>query len=352
MDTTNRSKGFPPNTLQDLSNRSASNFMGLLRACKVNSLVLALGAGVSASAGLPAWGKLLRRICSAFFYHWEFLSETERVTFDRPPRNLSLVFAHEYMWSDESIETANLFAIGDSLLVAQQIKNCIRDLDWRWLLRRALYDDEYENRHTGEPSSLIEILSKACFSPLLRIEAVINYNYDDLFERCLKSMGVCYKPIFSEPHIPKSGTLPVYHPHGFLPLNGGPANTQFVLTETDYHQHVSEPHSWSNLVQLQSFTTSSCVFVGTSMKDPSMRRMLCLAQTSHRMSHFAFLPVGIPKTQRNEMFDALFDRDALRLGVRVIRYDPMEEGQETHGRLVELLELLLTSMRDTSIIWS
>ena len=161
-----------------------------------------------------------------------------------------------------------------------------------------------------------------------------NYNYDNLFERCLKSMGVSYKLIFSEPHIPQSGTLPVYHPHGFLPRDGGPANTQFVLAETDYHQHVAEPHSWSNLVQLQSFTTSSCIFVGASMKDPAMRRMLRLAQISHRMPHFAFLPESMPKTRQSIMFDSLFDRDALSLGIRIIRYDPMKDGQETHGRLV------------------
>ena len=70
------------------------------------------------------------------------------------------------------------------------------------------------------------------------------------------------------------------------------------------------------------------------------------------MPHFAFLPVSMPKTQRNIMFDALFDRDALGLGIRVIRYDPMKDGQETHGRLVELLELLSTSIHDASIIWS
>lgn len=325
--------------------------MGLLRSCKAHSLVLALGAGVSASAGLPPWEKLLRRICGAFFFHWEFLSTTERSTFDKPPKELSIAFAHEYMWSDESIETAKLFAAGDSLLVAQQIKNCIRDLDWKWLLRRALYDDEYENRHNGESSALIDMLSKLCLHPHLRVASVINYNYDDFFERGLKSMGVAYKPIFLEPHIPQSGTLPVYHPHGFLPLNGGPANTQFVLAESDYHQHVAEPHSWSNLVQLQLFTTSSCIFVGASMKDPAMRRMLRLAQTSHRMPHYAFLPISMPKTQRSIMFDALFDRDALGLGVIVIRYDPMQNGQETHGRLVELLELLSASAKDASMIW-
>ena len=262
------SRHFPPNALWDLPDRSASNFLKLMQVCKLNRLILSLGAGVSASAGLPDWGKLLRRICGAFFYHWEFLHKGGRITIDRPPKELSIVFAHEYAWSRESIETAENFAGGDSILVAQQIKNCIRDIDWTWLLRRALYDDEKEDKHTGKPSILIETIVKLCTSPVIKIGAIINYNYDDLVERCLKSMGVDHKPIFAEPHVPHAGTLPVYHPHGFLPLGGGPANTQFVLAETDYHQHVAEPHSWSNLVQLQFFATSSCIFIGASMKNP------------------------------------------------------------------------------------
>ena len=51
------------------------------------------------------------------------------------------------------------------------------------------------------------------------------------------------------------------------------------------------------------------------------------------------------------MFDSLFDRDAIALGVHVIRYNPIQEGQVTHGRLVELLNLLIAGMDDESILW-
>jgi SIR2-like domain len=333
---------FPPDYIQDLSTFSASNFMALLRSCKENNVAFILGAGVSTSAGLPAWEQLLRRICGAFFYHWEFLIAQKKNTSEKPPREMSIAFAHEYMWSNESIEMAELFIKGDSLLVAQQIKNCIRDLDWKWLLRRALYDDEDENRHTGKVSPLIETIGKLCAFPLIKVTSIINYNYDDLFERCLKNLNVNYKTIFSKPQVIRSGVLPIYHPHGFLPLEGGPDNTQFVLAETDYHQHVAEPHAWSNLVQLQSFTSSSCIFIGASLKDPAMRRMLRLAQTSHRRVHFAFLAISTPRTSRNSMFDALFDRDALELGVKIIRYDSEQKGNAPHSRLVELLEILLS----------
>lgn len=38
-----------------------------------------------------------KHIDSAFFFHWEFVCENNEFTFDKPPQNLSIAFAHEYM---------------------------------------------------------------------------------------------------------------------------------------------------------------------------------------------------------------------------------------------------------------
>ena len=345
-----KKRGFPPNLLQDLSKRSASNYLNLIRTSRNHRIALALGAGVSASAGLPSWNKLLKRICGSFFYHWEFRNQNRGQSLDWPPKEMSIAFAHEFFWSDEAKEIAESFSNGDALLVAQQVKNCVRDADWKWLLRRSLYDDEDGHPHDGRSSYLLDTLANTCRS-CIGIGSVINYNYDDLFEKCLVRIGVQHKPIYVEPFFQKPTLLPIYHPHGFLPLGGGPAENHFVLAEADYHQHIAEPHSWSNLVQLHTFERYSCLFVGASMVDPAMRRMLRLAQTTHNNLHFAFLPVTTPQTDRNMMFDALFDRDAFGFGVSVIRYDASEKDGIHHKRLGELLELLPQCAADESLLW-
>lgn len=314
-------------------------------------MAFGLGSGVSASAGLPAWENLLRRICGAFFFHWEYLAKRSKVTLEQPPHELSIAFAWEYMWSKDAINVANSFAKGDPLLIAQQIKNCIRDIDWKWLLRRSLYDDADENRHDGHASPLIEVLAKMCDSKALTINSVINYNYDDLFELCLKRNRIKFKPIFSEPKLVEKDALPIYHPHGFLPLMGGKKDTAFVLAEDDYHENIAAPHSWANLVQLQVFSSSSVIFIGTSLKDPALRRLLRLARTTHHIPHFAFLPKTKPFNQQNVMFDALFDRDVFKLGIRVIRYNPISKGSETHFPLLSLINLLLESLIDENKLW-
>lgn len=341
---------FPPDALSDLSTSSASAFMKLLDTLDANEFALVLGAGVSSSAGLPAWPQLLSKLCAAFFSHWEFDCENGRATIDRPPRNLSIAFANEVFWSSDAVLTAEAFIAGEPLLVAQQIKNCLRPADWKWLLRRALYDIDDLVQHDGSPSELIRKLSRLCARREGRIRAILSYNYDDLLELCLKSDHVQHTPVYSRP-IGNSTALPVFHPHGFLPLHGGPADTTFVLAEEDYMQHACQPFSWSNLVQLEIFSKFPCIFIGTAMKDTALRRLLRLSRTIQTPSHFAFLPVSDPKCSQSTMFDALFDYDLHGLGVSVIRYKTEESAVDRHERLLSLLDMLIACSDDRRIIW-
>src|SRR6056297_684833 len=99
-------ENFPPHKISFLDNLSASNYVKLTEALRNRPVNLFLGAGVSASAGLPTWIELLRKICSTFFYHWEFGIEHQNFSLERPPKDLSIAFWESIMWSDFSIDTA------------------------------------------------------------------------------------------------------------------------------------------------------------------------------------------------------------------------------------------------------
>ena len=345
-----KSQHFPPEAIADLSKASASGFMKLVETLEKREFALVLGAGVSNSAGLPAWTTLLYKICSAFFYHWEWELQHGQTSTHKPPQNLSIAFANEIFWSKDSVRKAEAFITGDPLLVAQQIKNCIRPADWKWLLRRALYDIDDLVQHDGSPSELIKMISSLCAIKAGRIRAVISYNYDDLLELCLEADHVPYKPIYAKP-IRNTAALPIFHPHGYLPIHGGPAESTFVLSEDDYVQNASQPFSWSNLVQLETFAQYPCIFIGASMKDTALRRLLRLSRTTHMQAHFAFLPASEPMTQQSEMFDALFDHDLKTLGVYVVRYRVSESPKDRHERLLKLLGLAITCSCDRKKIW-
>lgn len=199
---------FPPSALADLSLSSARNFLMLVRILKRESCVLSLGAGVSVSSGIPQWDRLLQRIASAFFQHWPDTQTS-------PPRDLSIAFAHAYFHHPAAISAGKALACGDPLLVAQQIKNCLRDEDWVWLLRRALYDDPDGTPHSGTPSPLIEALSRLCGCEKSIVSEVITYNYDDLLERCLSHHGISNSPVAFHSTNSNTKGLHVYHPHGY-----------------------------------------------------------------------------------------------------------------------------------------
>ena len=125
--------------------------------------------------------------------------------------------------------------------------------------------------------------------------------------------------------------------HGYLKRGGGP-KTRIILAEDDYHEELVAPYSWSNMLQSSLLTRSTCIFVGTSMTDPNLRRLLRSAFKVGRRFHYAILP-GDSESEAGIMRDALFDKDLYSLGVASIRY-PLSRRGNAHSRLVQLVRYL------------
>jgi hypothetical protein len=296
-------------------------------------VTLVLGAGVSASVGLPSWNQLLVRICQTFIGHWRFHILQGSARTDRPPKALSI--AGLDLWDDEEVlKLGAELAQGNQLLAAQQIKNCIRDLDWAYLLRKCLYEEADSKKLTDSP--LIKELA-AVVSKMGQVNAILNYNYDSLFEDYLEKAGVRFTAVCDEGQRIRRGSLPIYHVHGYLKRGGGP-KTRIILAEDDYHEDLVAPYSWSNMLQSSLLTRSTCIFVGTSMTDPNLRRLLRSAFKVGRRFHYAIMPCNA-KSEVSTMRNALFDRDLHSLGVAAIRYPLLTRGNK-HSRLVQLIKYL------------
>ena len=67
-----------------------------------------------------------------------------------------------------------------------------------------------------------------------------------------------------------------------------------VLSEEDYHNIYKEAFHWSNIEQLHALDRTTCFFIGFSMSDPNLRRLLEISQSKGDggKNHYVFLRRG------------------------------------------------------------
>ena len=94
----------------------------------------------------------------------------------------------------------------------------------------------------------------------------------------------------------------MYHVHGYLPSNFLEESKEpnLIFTEEDYHRVYRDSYSWSNLAQLSALRENTCLFIGCSLTDPNLRRLLDVAaRNGENPRHYAFLKKNKIKETRN-----------------------------------------------------
>jgi len=87
------------------------------------------------------------------------------------------------------------------------------------------------------------------------------------------------KTIYDTGIQPEEGQLPIYHVHGFLPREGElDSKYKITLSEELYHELYTDNYCWNNIIQINKFTNNTCLFIGTSLTDPNLRRLLDVAK--------------------------------------------------------------------------
>lgn len=243
-----------------------------------DELVLFLGSGVSKGVAgegekaLPTWRELTKRLIS-------------RIIEDK--------YSEKYIYTNvmESIdETTNDFS---PIALGRFIKNNFNEENkFVEELRKALYL-KYERRNNTDSS--LHSIAKLCHSPRGRVGifAIVTYNYDDLLEYYLNDLGIRYYSIIQPNEFASSIEIPIYHVHGFLPQTGNlteEMKKSVIFGEFEYHNQYTDPYSWQNLLQLNLLREKTVLFVGLSMNDPNLRRLLDIAYRYSKISkHYAIL---------------------------------------------------------------
>jgi hypothetical protein len=244
----------------------------LREAYRREDLVLVLGAGASMAHGLPAWDALLKKLLVS--------------TFQTPGEEL----AHDAAYlASQLLAVFNL----SPLVVGRMLRQHYLGTDLRHRgnlhFEQAIRDAIYERGPSRLDNRLFKEITRLCVAPgkSPSLDSIITYNYDDLVERYLDQvdLDVPYETIHAIGMNPSPGNLPIYHVHGYLPHEGRISDRHgVVLSEDMYHLHYLDTYSWANMVQINKFKDKVCLFVGLSLTDPNMRRLLDIANTQRGTS--------------------------------------------------------------------
>ncbi|TVR66229.1 MAG: hypothetical protein EA420_01975 [Candidatus Competibacteraceae bacterium] len=241
----------------------------LSRHLQDGELTLVCGAGVSAAAGAPTWPVLLNELLSNLI---------RRKLPDGPPA------------AEDRQKLAQLYQeyfSPSALVVAQYLKNGFGD-DFLETVRRTLY------AVAPNSSDLLDAIVDLCRPQRSReaISSIITFNFDDLIEFNLERNHIKHCPIFSKGQKADRSELPIYHVHGYLPRIGTIGKQHaIVFSEDAYHSQFIDPFSWSNLVQLNHLGHNVCLFIGLSMSDPNLRRLLDVSMRKNpdrKANHYVF----------------------------------------------------------------
>jgi hypothetical protein len=279
----------------------------LTRALQRGRLTLVCGAGISADAQIPLWGDLLLALLESMVAR---LSREHAIASD----------------TDAAPEFQRRYG-GSSLILGKYLENTLGK-DFARTVRDALYA-----RHP-KTSPLIDAIVELA-RPRREgraLDSIISFNFDALIEENLSAARITNCAIHTESVKHEPFEIPVYHVHGYLPRKGKvPESTHIVLSEDAYHQQFLDPFSWSNLIQLNKFSQNTCLFVGVSLTDPNLRRLLDVSwrKSSDRIRRHYIVKkrpdLANNSDAINRLSQILEEQDANLLGINVIWVHDFDE---------------------------
>jgi hypothetical protein len=319
---------------------------------------LVLGAGVSRDSGVPLFADLALRLFQ--------LAHTQQRLRDVPESIIALVTQQ------------GLQAAGDPDKIVQYLYEHLDSHEsMRVLVKEALYrhvDTHRSHKMVGRrtycdnatldgvisfcaarPGSTLAPESTARWETNPKVGAILTTNYDNLVEG---AFGTKYgrsllKPVAREEAretMPGKRVIPVYHMHGYVSYVDDPRApdgvkaSELVIAEEDYYRTYYNLLGFSNIVATSVLRQFPALFIGSSMADRNLRRMLYHLRrerihpsTVHE--HFAILP---PRPPTEQELDASILRS---LNVTVIWL----EDQEAIGAEIEsILRRVYVSLDDVS----
>lgn len=284
-------------------------------------VALFLGAGVSMSAGLPAWGALLKKIMTQ-----ETKSLEKDFAFVSEQCFNSYIIAARYI---KELLRRNSGGISETdACLSQRFKE---------LIRNELYREKVDMNESSAKYPLIYVIGEMIArnretksdkqNSKPNVDCVITYNYDTLIEEELKHRGIEYVSIY-ENNRGFKGDFPIYHVHGLLPQDDNEVvDAEIVISEEQYHNSYKEAYNWVTVEQLHALRSKTCFFIGLSMSDPNLRRLLDLAKDTNGVQrpHYVFLQDQTMSAYYSDENKKVIEKMMNGFGLNVIWYNEHKE---------------------------
>jgi hypothetical protein len=344
--------GYKKEPYKERSVRQKEKLLGELREAYLHrGLVVYVGAGVSRSLGLPSWDELIRSLTVSMMRRrvGAAIQSPEKMGVDQYFKTLQTI--------QDAVETAADYD-KPVLMMARAIKDELQE-ELPLLVAGTLYRHPWfrhywrrregpkpDRRNVRLPSSplLDSLVALARAERDVRgVIAIINYNYDDLLDERLREDKVrCVTVRSGQDRLP-SRAVPSYHVHGVLPfrdvarmrrLRKATNIGNFVFSEDEYHQEYSEPYRWSNMTQMSFLGRHVGLFVGLSLEDPNIRRLIDVTHRQYPdVPNYAILPRKTALSDRADtkagvlknLFEEVETKSFEKIGVRVIWADNYKE---------------------------
>ena len=88
----------------------------------------------------------------------------------------------------------------------------------------------------------------------------------------------------------------IYHVHGYIPFDydGKTDVANFIFTDKEYYDNMSNPNTFSNVIQSQILQSKNVIFVGVSFTDSNMKEIL-RKRVSQGYTNTIFAFLKLPK---------------------------------------------------------
>jgi hypothetical protein len=254
----------------------------LVNAYQREGIFLVLGAGVSYKSGLPNWSQLLRGV----YRH----QEQHRKSLPKGLEQLPAPVLASLLEEDAGSRGKFVEDVRDILWKKFPLRH-LTPIDADTASDFATQMDA-QNPTLRAISAICTMLTeKRRFRPNPHVQAVVTFNLDNLLQlhsRAKYGEWSSRHPsrsfILRSVERPSAGSVrtktPVYHLHGMIRIDKEINQTEkhapdlMVLTEQDFFDTFNKPTQASNYVFLHLLREHTAIFVGLSMQDENLRRLL------------------------------------------------------------------------------